>query len=86
MLTVFYDQRCLLHDTGVGHPERAERLTACTTALQGSSAASELSWQAAEPVTDSRLLRVHSRSYIERVRAFCKAGGGYLDPDTPVCG
>lgn len=85
MLTVFYDQRCLKHDTGEGHPERAERLTACESALQKSSAANELCWKAATSVHESRLLNVHSRSHVELVRALCEAGGGFLDPDTPVC-
>ncbi|NOZ08769.1 MAG: histone deacetylase [FCB group bacterium] len=85
MITVFYDQRYLLHDTGRGHPERPDRLTACTRALQASSFAGELKWETPVPAPENRLLRVHSRQHIERVRALCRQGGGNLDPDTPVC-
>lgn len=34
------------------------------------------------PIDRAALERVHSRDYIAAIEAFCKAGGGKLDPDT----
>jgi len=28
---------------------------------------------------------IHSKGHIEHVKRVCESGGGYLDPDTPVC-
>lgn len=39
---------------------------------------------AVEPraATEAELARVHRQSYLDAVRAFCRAGGGAIDPDT----
>lgn len=73
----------LAHDTGPGHPERAERITAITAALD---ARDWLGYRRAEaPAADLGALRaVHTDRLIQEVRAAAEAGGGALDPETIV--
>lgn len=71
------------HDTGPGHPERAARITAIEEALAARD------WLGYErrtaPAAAPELLRaVHTDRHLEAVRALDRAGGGALDPDTPV--
>jgi acetoin utilization deacetylase AcuC-like enzyme len=72
----------LEHDTGHGHPERAERVRALEADLAGSD---WLGWEPMEApaATEEQLLRVHPREYVERVRSF-SARGDAFDMDTPT--
>jgi acetoin utilization deacetylase AcuC-like enzyme len=72
----------LLHDTGYGHPERAERIMALEAELE------RLGWLGWEPreaprVSEEQLLAVHTRSHVEAVREV-SARAGAFDIDTPV--
>ena len=72
----------LEHDTGFGHPERADRIRAIEAELESRD------WLGWEPVeapqaTEEQLLRVHPREYLERVREFTAAGRAF-DMDTPT--
>jgi acetoin utilization deacetylase AcuC-like enzyme len=72
----------LEHDTGFGHPERADRITAVEAKLESRD------WLGWEPVeapaaTDEQLLRVHPREYMDQVRAFSESGRAF-DMDTPT--
>jgi acetoin utilization deacetylase AcuC-like enzyme len=81
-----YGHIYLKHDTGAGHPERAERLTAIVNRLKQSELLLKL--VAIEPVVASPewLTTVHTAKYVARVKKSCQAGAGYLDSgDTPVC-
>ncbi|KAA3636548.1 MAG: histone deacetylase [Armatimonadetes bacterium] len=70
----------LRHTTPPGHPERPERVTAVIDAIR-SSDYDVVDLEA--PAVDMELLStIHAPEYIDRVRAFCVAGGGALDPDT----
>ena len=80
-----YDAIYLQHDTGAGHPERPERLTAIVDRLEQKGllknlvrlkpAASSLEW----------ITTVHTPEYVERVRKSCQAQTGYVDtPDAPA--
>ena len=69
-----------LHDNGVGHPERPDRLEA---ALAGVAAAPVEAIRLSAPEIDRALLHlVHEPGYVDHIEAFCLAGGGSLDPDT----
>jgi acetoin utilization deacetylase AcuC-like enzyme len=72
----------LEHDTGHGHPERAERMRALEAEL---AARDWLGWEPVEApaATEEQLLRVHPREYVERVRSF-SARGDAFDMDTPT--
>ncbi len=70
------------HDTGLGHPERPERLVAVEQGAHLSGLDSELEWVAPAPATAADLERVHTPTYIAALERFCLTGGGRLDADT----
>jgi len=74
-----YLEDCLEHDTGEGHPERAERLSAIRDALVE---ATGVSYAAPPPAAVERVLAVHDREYVEAFKTFCARGGGRWDADT----
>ncbi|MCX6906818.1 MAG: histone deacetylase [Verrucomicrobia bacterium] len=80
-----YSDIYLKHDTGAGHPERAERLTAIVSKLRRDGlfaglvplqpAAASLDW----------ITTIHAPEYVERVKKDCRAGIGYVNtPDAPA--
>lgn len=88
MIPIFYSDRFLDHQTGLGHPENPGRLTAIKTALEQSPIATALDWRVPTPHhTHSPLAaiaKVHSLNYIEHVQQIASRGGGLLDGDTPL--
>ena len=84
-LFVLYHSDFLNHDTGTGHPERPDRLRACVSALESSEQLNLLNWVEPRSATISELEWVHTKEHIAHVKSICDTGGGYLDPDTPVC-
>jgi acetoin utilization deacetylase AcuC-like enzyme len=73
---------CDDHDTGLGHPERAQRLRAVERGIAGASlgeAVGELTGRAAE---GHELARVHDPLYLQALEQLAAVGGGDLDPDT----
>jgi acetoin utilization deacetylase AcuC-like enzyme len=72
----------LEHDTGHGHPERADRIRAIEAELE---ARDWLGWEPLEApeATEEQLLRVHPREYVERVREL-SARSQAFDMDTPT--
>ena len=44
-----------------------------------------LIWIEPRSATVTELEWIHSKEHIEHVKQVCDSGGGYLDPDTPVC-
>jgi acetoin utilization deacetylase AcuC-like enzyme len=71
------------HDGG-GHPERPARIAAVMQGVSrvADALAGELQLLRAEPAGTAALEKVHSASYVERVRQLCASGGGHIDPDT----
>lgn len=59
-------EACLDHDTGLGHPERADRLRAVLAALEGESFPGLLREQAPR-ATVEQLSRVHDGAYVQRI-------------------
>lgn len=85
MTWLLHDPVFLQHDTGPGHPERSDRLRSVSKLLESSGLAAKcatLPWLAAK-ATD--IARVHPGAYLRHIEEMCAQGGGYLDPDTPVC-
>lgn len=72
------------HDPGLGHPERPDRLTAITDAIERSRLAEALDRISPEPVDVEQLAAVHTHDYIQQVQDLAAHGGGALDPDTVV--
>jgi len=78
---LFYDPIFLEHDTGPGHPERAERLRAITRRLDTLTPRPGL--RLCPEATREQLLRVHTPEHLETLRRCCETGTP-LDGDTPV--
>ncbi len=74
----------LKHDTGPGHPERADRLTAVTRAVERAGMDDVLERETPEPAHEDQVALVHTREYARHVSEVAAHGGGALDPDTTV--
>jgi acetoin utilization deacetylase AcuC-like enzyme len=85
MTTLYYTHPVFLeHDTGLGHPESAERLRAIDKALSGPRFAT-LQRREAPRGSREQVRLIHSDKHIERVfAAIPRIGFGYLDADTVV--
>ena len=83
MKTAFvYHPRYLEHDTGPAHPDRPDRLQAIVEELKRRSLWSRLLHIEPEPAERKWVETVHPAAYLDRLEAFCRSRGGYLDPDT----
>ncbi len=78
---VYTHPACLDHDTGPGHAERPERLTAVTDALRGAFP-DALDWHEAPRATHEQLLRAHTPSLLHSVLRTTPTQRIQLDPDT----
>jgi len=65
-----------------GHPERPTRIRAVMAGIDELHLGTDLETVHGEPADRQQLTRVHSASYLDELTAFCKAGGGDIDPDT----
>jgi len=75
---------CLEHDTGYGHPERADRLRAIEDAL-AAPAFKTLKREEAPRAELTDIERLHPKAYIEMIRnSIPKRDHKWLDPDTVV--
>ncbi len=81
---VYYDPIFLEHDTGFGHPERPERLTAILAGLREHKLIESLDMRDPKPAAVPDIELVHPRGYIEGVKRMAESGGGYLDMDTSL--
>jgi len=70
------------HLTGPGHPERPDRITAITKAVEQSPLVDSFERITPDPATPEELAAVHTQAYIDYVREVAAHGGGALDPDT----
>jgi acetoin utilization deacetylase AcuC-like enzyme len=79
---IFSHPSSLEHDTGYGHPERADRIRAIEAELAGRD---WLGWERREApaVSEEQLLAVHPESYIAAVRQGCARSTAF-DLDTPA--
>jgi acetoin utilization deacetylase AcuC-like enzyme len=65
-----------------GHPERPDRLRAVHDGVTDLHLDEDLVVLEPREATHDQLERVHTRAYLDRLHAFCRDGGGSLDPDT----
>ena len=79
---LFSHPASLLHDTGFGHPERADRIRAIESLL---AEREWLGWERREspPAVEEQLLAVHPESHVAAVRDMSERGGAF-DLDTPA--
>ncbi len=81
-----WDACFLRHVTGVGHPERPERLAAIRDALSEAGLTDRCPRLALRDAADADILRVHRREYVDRVAQACQRGAAYIDtPDSSIC-
>ncbi len=90
MVSVIYSDEFLEHKTGLLHPERPERLTACIEGLKAAFSDGQLDWQLPAPIEQRQpsvmewVLKVHPPRYLKQLQKLAAGGGGYLDVDTPL--
>ena len=76
---------CHDHDTGEGHPENAQRLSAIEDRLLASRISDFVRYLDAPEVTREQLLRAHTPGYLEMIDAVMpQKGYARLDPDTVI--
>jgi acetoin utilization deacetylase AcuC-like enzyme len=80
--TVVWHPAAALHNPGVGHPERPERITAVLEALHAPELSSIIRWHEAAPATREALAAVHTTEYLDMLERMATRGGGLLDADT----
>ena len=80
---VFTDQRCLLHRSPPGYPERSERLEAIVDHLAREG--HEIVDSVAFPEVEERIRLLHEPAYVERLRRAVERGDGLIDSaDNPL--
>jgi acetoin utilization deacetylase AcuC-like enzyme len=72
------------HDTGAGHPERHERLRAVAEGIAAARLGDVIAPVDGRAATEDELTLVHDANFVDALSRFADAGGGNLDPDTPV--
>ncbi len=83
---LIHDGRCMAHDTGYGHPERAERMKALIGHFDDIGLTEKLVRLEFEAAGVEVMGRIHSPQYVERVRQSIETGKSHIDtPDVPVC-
>ncbi len=81
-----FDKRFKQHETGMGHPERPERLVAIHEKLQKTNLYKKLYRIESRFATEEEIEMVHLPSYVQRVREEVERDIHFLDSmDTPVC-
>jgi acetoin utilization deacetylase AcuC-like enzyme len=76
---------CLLHDTGDGHPENNRRISAIEDQIIETGLFDVLRHFDAPSVTESQLLRVHTRAYLDAIESITpETGYVRVDPDTVI--
>jgi acetoin utilization deacetylase AcuC-like enzyme len=81
---VVWHASCRLHDPGLGHPERPERIEAVLGALRAPDMTATLEWVEGRPATRAQLEQVHSPAYLDGLERLARGGGGALDADTAM--
>lgn len=78
------DPLFLEHDTGPGHPERAERLRTVQRNLEHRPVLAKFDQPRLVPCPPGEIDRVHAAEYREQVQQFAQRGGGRIEADTVV--
>lgn len=80
---IVIDSRYRDHDTGVGHPERPERIEVLLSLLE--ERAEDFVVLPAREASGEELALVHDGAYVEDVAATAHRQWFAFDPDTPTC-
>lgn len=80
-----YDQRFLNHDTGEGHPERADRLRSAISSLKQQPWFDQLHSYSPRMPERQWLETIHTPDYVSRVETEIQRGAAFVDsPDVAV--
>ena len=71
------------HDNG-DHPEQGPRTAAALDGLSAAGLTEAIRVIPSRPATTAEISTVHVPSYLSMLEKYCAAGGGSIDPDTPV--
>ncbi|MEX0326592.1 MAG: histone deacetylase [Puniceicoccaceae bacterium] len=85
-VAIYYHPDSLMHDTGPGHPERAERMVVCHNALKAAPFTDQLHWHEPQPAPAKWIESIHTPEYRQFIEEACLAGKHFLDTgDTVIC-
>lgn len=84
MTLFYYDPVFMEHNTG-DHPENPGRLLPVVRYLNFIALDSMCTRPAWKPATEEQLCLVHTPAYLETLRKFAEAGGGWIEADTFMC-
>ncbi len=87
--TLVYDSTCLTHDTGPGHPERADRIRSMMQALHDTKLLPRCEmikpWAIGDKLMES-IHQTHDPDYVQRLQDACEGGKPFIDvPDSAIC-
>ena len=83
---LLYDPIFLNHDTGAGHPERSQRLSAAHDLISSQAWFNNLHHLKPEKAQLGWVREIHDSAYIDRVAQACEQGLRHLDtPDVTIC-
>ncbi len=81
---IVYHPDYLKHETGFGHPESPDRLTAIMSRLDESGLLKKLILIEPNPAKEEDIFLVHSKRHFETVKSAWDNGCTALTPDTPI--
>jgi len=79
---LLYDDLMLEHDTGPGHPERADRLRAIRDSLREQPVAGTR-WEKPQPATNEQIELVHTKAHVKQIESL-RGKSLSIDADTLV--
>lgn len=79
---IFYHPLSLAHDTGLGHPERPDRIQAVLNHLKDVGLSEQCDWKKPELALLQSIYENHGKDYVSRIEEVAASGGGDLDGDT----
>jgi len=85
MTLLYTDPLFLKHDTGRGHPERADRLRTLTAHLEKTGLGKRCTAGTYKPLTEEAIRKIHDARQLQQIKQLAEHGGGRADPDTIVC-
>src|SRR5438552_3476502 len=85
MTLLYTDPLFQKHDTGRGHPEKADRLRSITERLDKAELPKKCTAGTYKPLTEEAVAKVHSAKQIQGIKQLAEHGGGNADGDTVVC-
>lgn len=80
------DETFQQHLTGLGHPERPQRLARIQEVLTSQGLADRCERIDTKPIDPEFVLRTHTEEYVERLVKACASGEPFIDtPDSMIC-